>query len=63
MQSKNYRISDRVHMTEIEIMQLMKRDGVFPWIDRGSMASTYSRPPKPDSIPIQNVHVCFFMRR
>ena len=55
-QSKNYRISDRVHMTEIEILQRLRNDGVFPWLDGGQRAAA-------PNVSLQNLHICFFMRR
>lgn len=57
-ESKEYRISDRIHMVEIEILQRLKNDGVFPYMDRPA-----PRQQKPGVQPMQNMHVCFFMRR
>ena len=58
-QSKDYRISDRVHMTEIQILQRLKNDGVFPYLDRNTSSSTA----KNGKMGMQNIHLCFFMRR
>lgn len=53
-ESKTYRISDRVHMTEIQILQRLKADGVFEWLDSESALQEKG---------MQNLHMCFFMRR
>lgn len=56
-QSKDYRISDRVHMTEVEILQRLQADGVFPWLDRRRDHTAAG------SRPLENLHICLFMRR
>ncbi len=53
-ESKSYRISDRVHMTEVQILQRLKMDGVFEWLD-AELDGGKSK--------AQNLHICFFMRR
>jgi hypothetical protein len=58
-ESKMYRISDRVHMVEVQILQRLKADGVFQWFDsEGQGPTTGGTAPR-----AQNLHVCFFMRR
>lgn len=49
--SKSYRISDKVHMIEVELLQRLKRDDAFPWIDGH------------DKAKISTMHACFFLRR
>lgn len=46
--SKSYRISDKVHMVEVELLQRLKRDDAFPWVD---------------SDKIHTLQACFFLRR
>jgi hypothetical protein len=41
--TKSYRVSDKVHMMEIQILQRMKQDGCFPWINDPSICSTAGR--------------------
>jgi hypothetical protein len=61
-ESKMYRISDRVHMVEVQLLQRLRADGVFEWFDNeGLLASSSSS--KGDKSRAQNLHVCFFMRR
>ena len=64
-QSKEYRVSDRVHMTEVQILQRLRSDGIFPWIDcyddRRGAATAGALPAA--ATRMQNIHVCFFMRR
>jgi hypothetical protein len=56
-QSKSFRVSDRVHMTEVQILQRLRNDGVFRWID-SSDELRVGGVHKPE-----NLHVCFYMRR
>lgn len=66
-QSQEFRVSDRVHMVEIQILQRLKRDGIFPYLDRSPDAP--SVPPRLARRPtgrmgfVQNMHLCFYMRR
>jgi hypothetical protein len=53
-ESKSYRVSDRVHMTEVQILQRLKADGVFRWIDDPDMCLKDGP---------QHLHLCFYMRR
>lgn len=53
-EAKTYRISDKVHMLEIQILQRLRGDGVFPWLDNNKEIVDKK---------IQNMHVCFYMRR
>ncbi len=74
--SKEYRISDKVHMTEMQVLHRLKNDGIFPYIDRpakdagSNLDGTSSGLGKGGSddaaartISMQNAHVCFYMRR
>lgn len=70
--SKDYRISDRVHMVEVQVLQRLKADGVFPYVDvpssssRGSLRFRHGAPSSGGSdteMALQNIHVCFYMRR
>jgi hypothetical protein len=64
--SKDYRISDRIHMTEVQVLQRLKVDGVFPWIDRAPAphaAASGSGGREGARDEMQNSHVCFYMRR
>ena len=57
-ESNECRISDRVHMSEIQILQRLCMDGLFPYLNRPlSSAATKGK------INMQNIHVCFYMRR
>lgn len=60
-ESKSYRISDRVHMTEIQVLQRLKNDGVFPWLDRNPRDSRFAS--NGGGMRMENLHLCFFMRR
>jgi hypothetical protein len=46
-------------MTEIQILQRLKNDGVFPYLDRNTSAAAT----KNGKRGMQNIHLCFFMRR
>jgi hypothetical protein len=62
--SKDYRISDRVHMTEVQVLQRLKVDGVFRWIDREWTGGFMNGPGEGgQSQRMQNAHICFYMRR
>lgn len=75
--SKDYRISDRVHMTEVQILQRLHADGVFPYVDRARErhrdrggffslqlpTASGSSGSTASGIDMQNAHVCFYMRR
>lgn len=32
-ESKKFRISDEVHMTEVQVLSRLKRDGLIDWFD------------------------------
>ncbi len=57
-ESNEYRISDRVHMAEIQVLQRLGADGVFPYLNREAPATAAAR-----GNFIQNIHLCFYMRR
>ena len=51
-ESKSYRISDHVHMTEKQLLSRLRSDGVLPAYDEASLASKKMDP----------LHVCFLFR-
>ncbi len=57
-QSKSFRVSDRVHMTEVQILQRLRNDGVFQWVDNEELQSGRGGRPA-----VENLHACFYMRR
>ncbi len=48
-------------MVEIQILQRLKGDGEFPWLDRRVEPS--GRDGANNTLALQNIHLCFFMRR
>lgn len=48
-----YRISDVVHMAEIEIIRRLHADGAFPWMDMDDDLN----------LPFTQLRMCFIMRR
>jgi hypothetical protein len=61
-ESKSYRISDQVHMTEIQVLQRLKADRVFEWLD--CSGSDRGKADEADGKPApENLHMCFYMRR
>lgn len=60
-QSQEFRVSDRVHMVEIQVLQRLKRDGIFPFMDR--LPDSQVLGPRPRDGFMQNIHLCFYMRR
>ena len=52
--SKTFRISDKIHMTEVQILHRLRNDGMFQWLDNNKGMVSKG---------IQNLHVCFYMRR
>ncbi len=58
-QSKSFRISDKVHMTEVQILQRLKADGVCRWVDNVALMSGEEN----KNFRIENLHICFYMRR
>jgi hypothetical protein len=38
-ESKKFRISDEVHMTEVQVLSRLKRDGLIDWFDSSGKKS------------------------
>ena len=57
-ESNECQISDRVHMAKIQILQRLCVDGLFPYLNRPLSSAAHGR-----NINMQNIHVCFYMRR
>jgi hypothetical protein len=50
-------------MVEIQILQRLKGDGEFPWLDNDNKPSSSTSSKNSKVTPLQNIHLCFFMRR
>jgi hypothetical protein len=61
--SKDYRVSDRVHMVEMQVLQRLKADGVFPYVNAVDGVDTLGLNPQGDRKRVSNTQACFYMRR
>lgn len=51
MESQNFRISDEVHMIEVEVLHRLKADGLLSWLEDGTQTK------------LTMLQVCFWFRR
>lgn len=51
MQSRRYRVSDEVHMVELEILHRLKRDGLVQWFE------------EPGGTGLTHLEICSWFRR
>mmetsp|Transcript_66441 Transcript_66441/g.163800 ORF Transcript_66441/g.163800 Transcript_66441/m.163800 type:complete len:707 (+) Transcript_66441:129-2249(+) len=50
-ESRTFRVSDEVHMVEVQVLQRLKRDGLIAWFD------------SPSGTKLSTLHVCNWFRR
>lgn len=71
-QSKEFRISDRVHMTEMQVLDRLATDGIFPYLNRSDPSAWYGSARQhgqagnggdDGDMVLENMHACFYMRR
>jgi hypothetical protein len=52
--SKTFCVSDKVYMTQVQILNWLRNNGMFQWLDNNQAMVSKA---------IQTLHVCFYMQR